>query len=305
MTATKVDQRYQELSLRALRIDHDLQSRVSTNIEVVREYSEALLSGAIFPPVTAFDDGRTYWLADGFHRCEAYRRVGRGSISAEVRMGTRREAIIFSAGANVKMGMRPTKEDIRKAIRMLLKDDEWRNLDDALIAQHCGTSPSTVRRYRNEWHAETGIERPKVVKTASGGEKPFDPPVHRPQLPTFEDFEYRKDEDRILGSPPLFVAWLHENGHFAKLVTISPFVSGVEVGDRTCVCDPLVDASNFFDLVGKLVLLRSARAVGADPTKLAIVSRSFRGVRKPIAILGESGFEFLTPAQFASDAEEA
>src|SRR4051812_23026118 len=97
----------QILSLNAITVDLALQSRTKTILEYQREFSEAMLRGDTFPSIVVFFDGKKYWLADGFHRYGAAKQAAKmnpklSGIRAEVRPGTRRDATIFSAGANIK-----------------------------------------------------------------------------------------------------------------------------------------------------------------------------------------------------------
>ena len=64
--------------------------------------TEQLAEGGLrFPPVILFTDGADfYWLGDGFHRVFAARKAGLTEITAEVRPGTRRDALLFGIGAN-------------------------------------------------------------------------------------------------------------------------------------------------------------------------------------------------------------
>jgi hypothetical protein len=167
MGAAKKSEKFpvQILSLDAIKVDHALQSRVKTSLEYQREFSEAMLRGDVFPPVTVFWDGKVYWLADGFHRVGAAKQVAKVNrklrgIRAEVKQGSRRDAMVFSAGANIKFSIPRTAEDLRKAVEMLLSDPDWFGLSDSQIAVHCGVSPSSVRSYRNQWCAERGIDIP-------------------------------------------------------------------------------------------------------------------------------------------------
>jgi len=57
-----------ELELASIRVDGGTQSRLELNQEVVNEYAEHMAEGDVFPSVIVFQDGATYWLADGFHR---------------------------------------------------------------------------------------------------------------------------------------------------------------------------------------------------------------------------------------------
>lgn len=142
----------QEMAIRSIRVDHDLQSRVEMDMEVVKDYADALIEGERdrghydFPPVTVFFDGKTNWLADGFHRVAAYKRAGRVSIPVDAQNGTRRDAMLFSASANLKMGMRPSQKDKEKAVRMLLEDPECFRWSATEIGRKCGVSAQTAKK---------------------------------------------------------------------------------------------------------------------------------------------------------------
>src|SRR4051794_27595661 len=87
------------------------QPRAVTDINLAGEYAEAMLHGAAFPPVVVFGDGdgdAGYWLADGYHRWHAAGIAGLQTITADVRPGGRREAILHSVGANAEHGWRRT-----------------------------------------------------------------------------------------------------------------------------------------------------------------------------------------------------
>jgi hypothetical protein len=77
-----------------------------------------MAAGAKFPPVIVFHDGTNYWLADGFHRLEAWKRNGVGSVKAEVKEGSRIDALKFAFGANSSHGLRMTNEDKRNAVKI-------------------------------------------------------------------------------------------------------------------------------------------------------------------------------------------
>jgi len=69
------------LSVSAVSIDGGTQTRDRLNDDVISDYAEAIGSGATFPPVVVYYDGDRYWLADGFHRFHACRKLGREHIS--------------------------------------------------------------------------------------------------------------------------------------------------------------------------------------------------------------------------------
>ncbi|MGJ2408989.1 ParB N-terminal domain-containing protein, partial [Salmonella enterica subsp. enterica serovar Paratyphi A] len=104
------------LALALIQIDGGTQSRANVNDQVVNEYAEAIQAGATFPPIVVFYDGKKHWLADGFHRFHAYRKLGREKVAADIPQGTRRDAILHSVGANEPHGLRRTRDDKRRAV---------------------------------------------------------------------------------------------------------------------------------------------------------------------------------------------
>lgn len=136
------------VNLSAIRTDGGTQPRAAIDFAIVEEYAQALATGATFPPAVVFFDGTDYWLADGFHRVHAHKTVDLAEIACDVRQGTRRDAILFSVGANAAHGMRRTNEDKRRAVLTMLGDSEWAAGSDREIAKKCAVDEKTVARYR-------------------------------------------------------------------------------------------------------------------------------------------------------------
>ena len=112
-------------SLSQIRCDGGTQPRAAIDDATVNEYVEDMKNGANFPAVTVFYDGADYWLADGFHRLEASIKAGFSEINTLVKQGTRRDAVLYSVGANAKHGLRRSNADKRRAVTTLLEDSEW------------------------------------------------------------------------------------------------------------------------------------------------------------------------------------
>lgn len=165
------DIKLMEMSLRAIKVDTDLQSRVRTNMEVVQEYADEIMRKGIFPPVDVFFDGNDYWLTDGFHRYEAHIKAGQDSIRANVRPGTKHDALLFSVSANIKNPLRLTRDDRRKAVEMLLADSEYRKFSDAEIGRRCGVSGVHVGRLRQAFNERHAIADESVRLQVRGGRK--------------------------------------------------------------------------------------------------------------------------------------
>jgi hypothetical protein len=139
----------QSLNLDQIRIDGGTQPRVAIDEDVVAEYAEKYTEGNDLKPVIVFFDGATYWLADGFHRYWANKKINSDHIFADIHQGTQRDAILYSVGANATHGLRRTNADKRKAVLTLLEDKEWREWSDSDIARQCNVTQPTVTRHRS------------------------------------------------------------------------------------------------------------------------------------------------------------
>lgn len=138
------------LPVRSIRLDQGIQQRAKIlDNGTVIDYAEAMKAKNVFPPVTVFHDGADYWLADGYHRIEAADEAGLEAIPAEIRKGTRRDAILFACGANKDHGLRRTRADVRRAITTLVMDAEWGSLAHRAIADKVGCSDKTVAAVRD------------------------------------------------------------------------------------------------------------------------------------------------------------
>ena len=144
----------------------DCQPREAINTGTVAEYAEQMMDGAAFPPVIVFKEGKNNWLADGFHRVFAAEEAGITEIEAEVRLGTKRDAILFSCGANAKHGLRRSHNDKRRAILALLNDKEWSKWSDREVARQCAVNHETVGTVRKTLTGE--IASKKTYRTKHG-----------------------------------------------------------------------------------------------------------------------------------------
>ena len=133
----------------------DLQTRAALNEDTVSDYAEAMERGERFPAVTVFTDGAEYYLADGFHRVEALRRIGKKSVMAELQDGDYKAALLYALKANSTHGLRRTNADKRHALEMAWNAREHLfggEPSDALLADVCGVTRLTVRN----WKTTTG-----------------------------------------------------------------------------------------------------------------------------------------------------
>lgn len=175
------------LEIAKIKATPEAQPRVSLHYPTVEEYAEALRGDAEFPPLIVFFDGTDHWLADGFHRLEAYKQCGYVEVPVDFRKGSKRDAILFSVGANARHGLPRTNEDKRRAVMVLLNDPEWGKKSDRWIAEQAAVSNKLVSVMRGETatvnRSQLGERRGKDGKTRKLPEKKAksEPPSDRAQ----------------------------------------------------------------------------------------------------------------------------
>ncbi len=154
----------EQVPISKLILDETVQLRANLNRAAILDYAESMKNGETFPPIVVFCSDGKWWVGDGFHRVLAAKHNKSKTISAECRPGTRRDAILWSARANVKHGIRRTNEDKRKAVITFLKDKEWVTWTDSAIAGACGVSSDTVAKYR-DWLRPEKVSNHEEVRT--------------------------------------------------------------------------------------------------------------------------------------------
>lgn len=159
-----------KIALDQIDIHGGTQTRVKTNEEAIESYAEEMGRGTLFPPIVLFYDGSTYWLADGFHRYLAAKRVGEPAISAEIHAGGRVDALRHALGANAANGVYRTNADKRNAAAIAL--EEWSGLANSVLADICRVSPELVRQCRRELEQAGAIDKPERVVGRDGKEYP-------------------------------------------------------------------------------------------------------------------------------------
>lgn len=215
------------LELSSIRIDGGTQSRAEQNQSVVTEYADAYKNGAQMPPVVVFYDGSEYWLADGFHRYLAAKQADKKAISEEVIPGTRRDAVLYSLGANARHGLRRSNADKRRAVETMLSDAEWSEWSDVAIAKAAGVSSNFVGDVRriinpiNDNHTKTVKRNGKTYQqnTASIGKTKPDP---KP-----ED-DYRPEDDEVAELSETVRLLAAENDALKDSLLVGAMPSGLE-----------------------------------------------------------------------------
>ena len=126
------------LEIALVRIDGGTQVRAKLEQTLVEDYAERMEAGDVFPPVIVAFDGEHYWLADGFHRLHALLELKRTTIECRVFDGTVRDALLIALKANSAHGLRRSNADKRRAIAMVLADEEWSKKTNRWIADEIG-----------------------------------------------------------------------------------------------------------------------------------------------------------------------
>lgn len=202
----------ESLPLDQIRTDGGTQPRAFLDPATVQNYAEAMSRGDQFPPLIVFHDGTTYWLADGFHRLQAAKDSTTPpdpDIDCEIKQGTQRDAVLYSAGVNATHGLPRSNADKRRVVARMLTDDEWRTWSDRKIAAICHVSHPFVGTLRRELFGDDVSDVRKAVRdgkeyeVASGnisrsnverGEKEYETGAPESDSPDRSDLE-----DKILG----------------------------------------------------------------------------------------------------------
>lgn len=182
------------LKVGQVKADRELQARTEVNQECAEEYAEAMKEGHVFPPVVVFYDGKTYWLADGFHRLAAAIRAGLDGIQCEVRLGGRRDALLHACGANATHGQPRTNDDKRRAVKLVLADAEWSKMSDCEVARTCAVSRNLVYLMRRDLAGTPYVHPSKRTSTPQadrlkGGSDPAPQPGAAERTEGYEDLE--------------------------------------------------------------------------------------------------------------------
>lgn len=152
-----------------IREDEDTQARAVFDESAIEDYANAMAAGTQLPDVELFYDGEWYWIGDGWHRIRAAKRLQRTAINATVHPGSKRDAILAAVKANASHGVRRSNEDKRRAVLMLLGDDEWCQWSDHEIARRCMVSQPLVSKIRREL-SDNGYQMPETRLFQRGGE---------------------------------------------------------------------------------------------------------------------------------------
>lgn len=135
-----------------------------------QSYAEHLQDGAEFPPVIVFHDGADYWLADGFHRCKAYEIAGIADVPADVRSGSRIEAVRYALKANATNGRPRTGDDMRRAYDVAVRNELCDPTDSEALKELLGCSLRWARSLTQAARTKAKAQRDaEIMRLAEQG----------------------------------------------------------------------------------------------------------------------------------------
>jgi len=161
------------IKLDLIRTDAGTQVRVCLTDDVVADYAARMLEGDKFPPVAVFHDGTSYILADGFHRVMAALHNNFKDILADVRKGSKLDALKFALGANRANGLRRTNADKRRSVVIALQN--FANQSDRAIADMCGVNHEMVGSLRSDQVADSATRIGRDGKSQAAKKKKLSP----------------------------------------------------------------------------------------------------------------------------------
>lgn len=158
-TVTKIYSKELKLEL----IDTSIQTRYRLDKATVKDYEEAMRSGAVFPPLVVFSEknSQRYVLADGHHRLAAAELLGKKALPCTINRGTKQDALHFALGANSDHGLRRSNADKRKCVLMAMNCPAYDGWSLRKIADLCRVSRplvSDIKQEINEAAQETEEE---------------------------------------------------------------------------------------------------------------------------------------------------
>jgi hypothetical protein len=166
--------------------DQSVQPRTEVQHEVILRYAEVWesASNGDYPfnePVELVCDGSRYWIGDGWYRVLSGIRTRKEFVQANVRNGTREDAMLYAASCNHTHGQPTTSADKRRAVEMVLTlKPAW---SDKQVAEHCRVSYGMVSSVRDRMsqngqhveHATKITPAPTKIGKAPSERKPRTP----------------------------------------------------------------------------------------------------------------------------------
>jgi hypothetical protein len=194
----------ENIKLEHIRIDCGTQSREKENQEQIDNIAEAITNGEEIDPAVIFDDGKHFYLADGFHRYHAHLKQGQAIMPCVRQLGTLRDAQIyaFQEANKLQKSLPRSHADKRRCVNWCLDDLEYQDLSDREIARMLSVSHVLVSRMRKERMTPKEV-KPAKRKNVVEPEVELLPPFKVELLPAANDMDaeamtYLQEENQRL-----------------------------------------------------------------------------------------------------------
>ena len=117
-----MDSKIRPIELSKIIVDPErFQTRVSLNEDRIGDYMQAIAAGDSFPAIEVAKYEGKHYLLSGFHRYEAYTRLGTiDTVQCHVVTGTYAELIAHSIASNAIHGVPMSQADRKRAANMLI-----------------------------------------------------------------------------------------------------------------------------------------------------------------------------------------
>jgi len=155
-------------------VTENLQMRLQLDEKTIVNYAQHMDDGKEFPPIVVFCEAArpesSPYLADGFHRIEARRRLGHDTILAEVHEGTFDDALSYALNANSQHGLNMTDGDVANVCRIAWENRRvlFHDIDETnchfvtRFAEKCGVSRKTAYKHLNKLNCNPVTKLPSV-----------------------------------------------------------------------------------------------------------------------------------------------
>jgi len=197
------------IRLADIRWDADCQTRALVESETVLEYAEAMKDGATFPPIVVFHDSASYWLADGYHRYLAAKTLARergdeetATISADIRQGSKIDAVRYALSANARHGKRREPGDYAKAYEIAVRLGLCEAHDAKAVAELLACTLRWARKLTEEAREKRDAERAARIQEARARGEPVRQIAEREGMSTRSVIRVTRRNGSFLSPPP-------------------------------------------------------------------------------------------------------
>ena len=139
----------ESVAIDKIRTDGNTQYRDEIDEKVVAQYMDAILDGAIFPPLQTVFDGSDYWLVDGFHRLRAYIGLKHRHVSIQCLSGSQSHAQYLALGVNANHGLPRNTATKKRIVEAALAHPETKSLSTYELSKLCGLSQPFISSIRS------------------------------------------------------------------------------------------------------------------------------------------------------------